>query len=182
MIHPLSDVKSVHIGADTYVWQYAVILQGAVIGQNCNINCHVFIENDVVIGNNVTVKSGVYLWDGITVEDNVFIGPNVTFANDKMPRSKAYPTSFLRVHLAKGASIGAAATILGGVRIGEFAFVGAGALVTKDVPDRALVIGQPAKIVGWMNNDGSKMTEENGVFKSNDGTLWIEQNGQLIKK
>lgn len=182
MIHPLSEVKTMQIGDNTFVWQYSVILQGAVIGNNCNINCHVFIENDVLIGNNVTIKSGVYLWDGITVADNVFIGPNVTFANDKMPRSKQYPESFQRTIIEEGASIGAGSIVLGGISIGKYAMVGAGALITKDVPPRALVIGQPSRIIGWMNTNGSKMKRIDDGWLSTDDEVWIEQNGQLVKK
>ncbi|KYP15152.1 MAG: dTDP-6-deoxy-3,4-keto-hexulose isomerase [Flavihumibacter sp. CACIAM 22H1] len=182
MIHELADVQTSEIGVNTRVWQFSVILKGARIGSNCNINCHTFIENDVNIGNNVTVKSGVYLWDGITIEDDVFIGPNVTFTNDKSPRSKKYPESFQRTYIDQGASIGAAATILGGVTIGAYAMVGASALITKSVPQRALVVGHPARIVGWLNKDGTKMTEENGCFKDQDGSIWIVRNDELIKK
>ena len=96
MIHPLANVRSRHIGEDTSIWQYCVILEGAVIGKNCNINALVFIENNVTIGNNVTIKSGVQIWDGITIENDVFIGPNVTFTNDFLPRSKQYPENFLK--------------------------------------------------------------------------------------
>jgi UDP-2-acetamido-3-amino-2,3-dideoxy-glucuronate N-acetyltransferase len=146
-IHPLSDVQSEHIGKNTTVWQYAVILKGATIGENCNINCHTFIENDVVIGNNVTVKSGVYLWDGLRVEDNVFIGPNATFINDIYPRSKQHPGSFKKTILKKGASIGANATIMGGLTIGENAMIGAGSLVLQDVPANTVWAGNPAKFL-----------------------------------
>ncbi|MBC6367493.1 MAG: acyltransferase [Algoriphagus aquaeductus] len=146
MISPLSDIKSKKIGKTSTIWQFVVILENAVIGENCNINSHTFIENDVVIGDRVTVKSGVYLWDGITIEDDVFIGPNVTFTNDKYPRSKQYPESFQKTLIKKGASIGAGAIILGGVTIGEKAMVAAGALVTKDVPPFTLVKGSPATI------------------------------------
>jgi UDP-3-O-[3-hydroxymyristoyl] glucosamine N-acyltransferase len=107
MIHPLTDVLSKNIGTDTNIWQFCVVLPNAQIGNNCNVCSHCFIENDVVIGNNVTIKNGVYLWDGIVVEDNVFIGPNVTFTNDKYPRSKEYPEAFQRTVLKEGASIGA---------------------------------------------------------------------------
>ena len=143
-IHPLSDVQSENIGEDTKVWQFCVVLPKAVIGQNVNVCSHCLIENDVVIGNNVTVKSGVQIWDGITIEDDVFIGPNVTFTNDKTPRSKQYPDEFLKIRVCKGASIGANATILPGITIGEGAMVGAGAVVTKDVPAGATVYGNPA--------------------------------------
>ena len=145
MIHPLADVQSKQIGNNTYVWQFVVILPNAIIGENCNINCHCFIENEVMIGNNVTIKSGVYLWDGIRIEDNVFIGPNATFVNDKFPRSKKYPESFLPTIIKCGASIGANATILGGITIGENAMIGAGAVVTKNIPPNTLWVGNPAK-------------------------------------
>ena len=114
MIHPSSDVKSIQIGTNTNIWQYCVIFQQAVIGDNCNICAHVLIENDVRIGNNVTVKSGVQIWDGVTIEDNVFIGPNVTFTNDLVPRSKVYPGHFTKTLIKKGASIGANSTIVAG--------------------------------------------------------------------
>ena len=153
-IHPLSNVLSKNIGDDTRIWQYAVILQGAIIGKGCNINCHTFIEDDVVLGDRVTVKSGIYLWNGIEIADDVFLGPNVTFVNDKYPRSKKYPEEFQRTIIEKFVSIGAASTILGGVRIGEYGMVGAGSLVTKDVPPFALVLGSPARIVGRVNENG----------------------------
>ena len=145
-IHPLADVKSLNIGKDTRIWQFSVIFENARIGENCNICAHSLIENDVVIGNNVTIKSGVFLWDGTRVEDDVFIGPNATFTNDVMPRSKIYPDVFSGITLKKGASIGANATILPGITIGCKAMVGAGAVVTKDVPDYAVVAGNPATI------------------------------------
>lgn len=179
-IHALADVQTHAIGADTLVWQFAIILKGAVVGNYCNINCHTFIENDVVIGNHVTVKSGVYLWDGITVEDFVFIGPNVTFTNDKVPRSKQYPTSFDRTVLKQGASIGAGATILGGVEIGRYALVGAGSLVTKSVPDFALVYGSPATIRGWVDEKGNRLTAEGHLLKDGNGRFFQVINQQLI--
>ena len=149
-IHPLADVQSDNIGQNTRIWQFSVILKNAQIGMNCNICAHTLIENDVRIGNNVTIKSGVYIWDGITLEDNVFIGPCVAFTNDKKPRSKQYPDSFAKTIIAEGASIGANATILPGIKIGKNALVGAGAVVTKDVPENAIVIGNPAFIKGYM--------------------------------
>lgn len=152
-LHPLSDVQTSDIGKDTRVWQFSVILKQAKIGSDCNICAHTLIENDVIIGSRVTVKSGVYLWDGITVEDDVFIGPCAAFTNDKHPRSKVYPDCFLRTVLQKGCSIGANATILPGIILGEYCMVGAGAVVTKDVPPYAVVIGNPAKVVKFVNEN-----------------------------
>jgi UDP-2-acetamido-3-amino-2,3-dideoxy-glucuronate N-acetyltransferase len=143
-IHEKADVQTDAIGDDTRIWQYSIVLKGAKIGSNCNINAHCFIENDVVIGNNVTVKCGVQLWDGITIEDNVQIGPNATFTNDKYPRAKNVHFGLKRTTIKKKASIGANATILCGITIGENAMIGAGSVVTKDVPDGELWYGNPA--------------------------------------
>lgn len=155
-IHPTADVQTTKIGKNTQVWQFCVLLQGAEIGENCNINCNVFIENDVKIGNNVTIKSGVQIWDGVTLEDSVFIGPNVTFTNDLMPRSKQYPEVFLKTLVKKGASIGANATIIAGNTIGENAMIGAGSVVTKDVPANEIWIGNPAKFYKKIETDKSE--------------------------
>ncbi|NWD58660.1 acyltransferase [Pseudomonas veronii] len=149
-IHPLADVKSTSIGKDTRVWQFAVIFDGAVIGENCNVCAHTLIENGVSVGNNVTIKSGVFLWEGTVVADDVFIGPNATFTNDAMPRSKVYPEIFSGITIKRGASIGANATILPGVTIGEYAMVGAGAVVVSDIPDHAVVVGNPAKVIRYL--------------------------------
>lgn len=146
MIHPLSDCKA-HIPETTNVWQFCVVLADAKIGRNCNICSHCFIENDVAIGDNVTVKCGVQLWDGIRIEDNVFIGPNVTFTNDKFPRSKHYPERFENTIVRKGASIGASAVILCGIEIGENAMIGAGSVVTKSIPAGEVWVGNPARFV-----------------------------------
>ena len=146
-IHPLADVQSKNIGIGTRIWQFCVVFSHAKIGANCNICAQVLIENDVVIGDNVTIKSGVQLWDGVRIEDNVFIGPNVTFTNDLYPRSKVYPEKFLQTIVKSGASIGANATILAGLTIGESAMVGAGSVVTKDVPAGVVVVGNPARVM-----------------------------------
>jgi len=155
-IHKLADVASDEIGKGTRVWQYVVILKNAKIGKNCNICAHTLIEGDVIIGDNVTVKSGVYIWDGTRVEDDVFIGPNATLTNDLMPRSKQYPEEFSGITLKQGCSIGANATLLPGITIGGGAMVGAGAVVTKDVPDYAVVVGNPAKIIRHIAQSPSK--------------------------
>lgn len=144
MIHPKSDVHSSNIGEDTKIWQYVVVLTQAVIGKNCNICSHCFIENDVVIGDNVTIKYGVCLPDGLVIGNNVFIGPNVSFINDKYPRSKEYPDQFLKTLIKDGASIGAGAVILGGISIGENSMIGAGSVVVNDIPPGELWFGHPA--------------------------------------
>ena len=146
MIHPLADCK-VYIPENTNVWQFCVVFPNAKVGSNCNICSHCLIENDVVIGDNVTIKCGVQLWDGIRIADNVFVGPNVTFTNDKYPRSKQYPDTFWQTTISKGASIGAGAVILCGITIGEKAMIAAGSVVTKDVPAGELWMGNPAKFV-----------------------------------
>lgn len=153
MIHQSSDVKSKKIGKNTKIWQYCVILDNAVIGENCNINFNVFIENDVLIGNNVTVKSGVQIWDGVILEDNVFIGPNVTFTNDIVPRSKLYPEKFEKTIVKKYASIGANSTIIAGITIGEYSLIGAGSVVTKNIPPHTVWYGNPAKHKGYITKD-----------------------------
>ncbi|WP_174866003.1 acyltransferase [Pectobacterium polaris] len=151
-IHPLSDVNSSNIGEKTKIWQFSVILKDAVIGTNCNICAHTFIENDVIIGNNVTIKCGVYVWDGIRIEDNVFVGPNVTFTNDKKPRSKKFPERFFNTIIKNFASIGANATILPGLVLGEHCIVGAGSVVTKDVPPNCVVVGNPARVIKMVDD------------------------------
>ena len=156
MIHQLADVQTEYIEDNTNVWQFCVILKNAKIGNNCNINAQVLIENDVIIGDNVTIKSGVQIWDGVTLEDNVFIGPNVTFTNDFLPRSKQYPKEFLKTIIKKSASIGANSTIVGGITIGEYAMIGAGSVVTKNVATQELWYGNPAKFKGYVCKCGQK--------------------------
>ena len=147
MIHSLADVQTAKIGKNTRIWQFCVVLKEAQIGDNCNICMNVFIENDVKIGNNVTIKPGVQLWDGITVEDDVFIGPNVTFTNDLTPRSKQYPDTFVKTIIRRGASLGANCVILAGRTIGEYALIGVGSVVTKNIEDGFVVAGNPATII-----------------------------------
>ena len=152
-IHPLSDVQSKSIGPRTRVWQFCVILENASIGSDCNINSHVFIENDVVIGDRVTIKCGVQIWDGIRISDDVCIGPNVTFTNDPFPRSRKPVHQYPITIIGQGASIGANATILPGILIGTSAMIGAGAVVTRNVPDNAIVKGNPAIISGYVDSN-----------------------------
>ena len=147
-VHPQGICESRQVGDNTRIWAFAHVLPGARIGADCNICDHVFIENDVLVGDRVTVKCGVQLWDGVTLEDDVFVGPNATFTNDPFPRSKKRPDVFSRTVVQRGASIGANATILPGLTIGTHAMVGAGAVVTRDVPAFAIVAGNPAQVIG----------------------------------
>lgn len=155
-IHPQGICGSSNVGDGTTIWAFTHVLPGAVIGRNVNLNDHVFVENDVIVGDRVTVKSGVQLWDGIRLQDDVFVGPNVTFTNDRLPRSKQYPESFLETVVEQKASIGGGAVILPGVRIGQSAMVGAGAVVTRDVPAYAIVVGNPARIIGYADTEAAE--------------------------
>ena len=152
-VHPQGICDSSNVGSGTRVWAFAHVLSGAVIGSECNICDHVFIENDVIIGDKVTIKCGVQLWDGLRLEDEVFVGPNATFANDRYPRSKVYPSEYLKTHVLRGASIGANATILPGLTIGEGSLVAAGSVVTRDVPAKVLVQGNPARPSAFLDAD-----------------------------
>jgi len=155
-VHALGVCESRQVGAGTRVWAFTHILPGARIGKECNLCDHVFVENDVHLGDRVTIKSGVQLWDGIRLEDDVFVGPNATFTNDPFPRSKRYPEAFAKTVVERAASIGANATLLPGVRIGMRAMVGAGAVVTRDVPPNAIVVGNPARIVGYVQTSSGR--------------------------
>lgn len=159
-VHPQALCESPHLGAGTRIWAFAHVLPGARIGADCNVCDHVFIENDVLVGDRVTIKCGVQLWDGVRLEDDVFVGPNATFTNDIFPRSKQYPQAFAHTQVRRGASIGANATILPGVTIGSRAMVGAGAVVTRNVPPNAVVVGNPAKIVGYVDTVSHAASEQ----------------------
>jgi UDP-2-acetamido-3-amino-2,3-dideoxy-glucuronate N-acetyltransferase len=155
--HALVDEGAV-IGPGTRVWAFAHVLSGAVIGADCNICDHTFIEGKVTLGDRVTVKCGVYLWDGVAVEDDVFIGPAAVFTNDLRPRSGQHRGEFIRTLLCRGASVGAGAVLLPGIQIGRWAMVGAGAVVTRSVPDHALVVGNPARRSGWVCRCGERLS------------------------
>lgn len=170
MIHELADVQCDNIGEATKIWQFTVVLCGAHIGRDCNICAQCFIENDVVIGDNVTIKNGVQVWDGLRIEDNVFVGPNVTFTNDLFPRSKQHLTAFPQTVIQKGASIGANATLLSGITVGRNAMIGAGAVVTKDVPPNAIVVGSPAHITGYVSSSRPQKTQVLETGTRNTGT------------
>ena len=153
-IHPLADVQARAVGPGTRIWQYVVVLPEAKIGADCNLCAHVFVENDVVVGDNVTVKNGVSLYDGVRLEDDVFVGPNATFTNDKFPRSGRRPAAFLRTVVRRGASIGANATLVAGIVVDTYAMIGAGSVVTRNVPPHELWLGNPARKYACVDRDG----------------------------
>jgi len=179
MIHPSSDVQSKNIGATTKIWQYVVILSEAIIGEHCNINAHCFIENKVRIGDNVTIKCGVYIWDGITIENHVQIGPNVTFTNDIYPRAKK-KFSIAKTIIKQGASIGANATIIGGIIINEYSLIGAGSVVTKNIPNNTLWIGNPAHQVGYVCNCGHKLDAD--LMCNHCGSRYRNEDNKVLKE
>ncbi len=180
--HPSAIVESEQIGAGTRIWAYAHVLPGAVIGKDCNICDYVFIENDVKIGDRVTIKCGVQVWDGVILEDDAFVGPNATFTNDPFPRSKRYPPRFLTTKVCKGASIGANASLLPGITIGMNSFVGAGAVVTKNVPPNAIVMGNPARITGYVSNNTKSLPRIGGHEIIKDGLSKISVDGVVLHK
>ena len=165
LIHPLSDTQSEHIGEGTHVWQFTVILPGAVIGRDCNIGANCFIENDVRIGDGVTIKNGVQVWDRMVIEDGVFVGPNATFTNDLMPRSRhgaaGKEPKLLPTVIEQGATISANATIVCGITVGRYAMIGAGSVVTGDVPEFSLVYGNPARVKGRVDENGDIVDRRN---------------------
>jgi len=165
-IHEKALCESADVGRGTRIWAFAHVLPGAKIGSECNICDGVFIENVVTIGDRVTIKCGVQLWDETAIEDDVFIGPNATFTNDPFPRSKMYPEQFPRTVVRKGASIGANATILPGVEIGSGAMIGAGAVVTRSVPPNAIAVGNPARIVGYVDAPTSALVIREGPIQT----------------
>jgi acetyltransferase-like isoleucine patch superfamily enzyme len=181
-IHPKAVVDTKAIGDKTRIWAFVHILKGAVIGSNCNICDHCFIENDVTIGDDVTIKSGVYIWDGTKIEDNCFIGPNVSFTNDLYPRSKVYPKKFPPLLIKEGASIGAGSVLLVGVTIGKYAMVGAGSIVTKNIGDYELVYGNPARNHGYICKCKNKITPKvNKISKCNCGTSYVFKKGAVLR-
>ena len=166
-IHPLADCKSDNIGESTNIWQFCVIFKNAKIGKNCNICANVLVEDDVIIGDNVTVKSGVQLWNGARIEDNVFIAPNVTFTNEHVSRSKQYPDHFEQTIVKKWASLGANCTVIAGNTIGEYALIGGGSVVTKDIPPHTVWFGNPIRQKGYVTTSGILLDldfkDKNGV-------------------
>ena len=178
MIHPTSEVHSKNIGKGTFIWQYCIILKDAIIGKNCNINFNVFIESDVMIGNDVTIKSGVQIWDGIKIGNSVFIGPNATFTNDLLPKSKQYPETFEKTVIEDEASIGANATIIAGITIGNNSMIGAGSVVTKSTPPFTLWYGNPAKHRGYITQEGQVVSLD---LTDKSGNKYILINNEPVR-
>jgi len=180
--HELCNIDSDSIGKGTKIWQFTVILKGAIIGENCNICSHCFIEGNVKIGNNVTIKAGVYLWNGIEIEDNVFIGPNIVFTNDLYPRSKQFKQP-LKTIIKKGVSLGANSTVLAGIILGEYAMTGIGSVVTKNLKSHGLYYGNPAKQNGWVDEFGEKLIykEETQTWVNDNNISYQEEVTGLIK-
>jgi acetyltransferase-like isoleucine patch superfamily enzyme len=180
--HPLALVDpGVAVGSRTRVWAFAHLLSGAVVGEDCNICDHTFVEGKVTIGNRVTLKCGVYLWDGVTLEDDVHVGPCATFTNDRLPRSKKYAAEWQKTLVRTGASIGANATILPGLTIGRWAMIGAGAIVTHSVPDFALVFGNPARFASWVCKCGLRLPSgERTLVACTCGKQYCLQSGNTL--
>ena len=178
--HPHSLVESSTIGEGTRIWAFAHVMNGARVGANCNLGDHAFVETGAALGDNVTVKNGVAIWDGITAENNVFIGPNVVFTNDRNPRAevKKDKTRFLATVLREGASLGANVTVVCGITIGRYAFAGAGAVLTHDVPDYAIVVGNPAHPIGYMCECGEKLRDD---LICPCGHRFAKENGKVVR-
>ena len=181
-IHAEASCRSDKIGDDTRVWGFAIVAEGAVIGRDCNICSHTYIEGEAVIGDRVTIKSGVQVWDGVTLEDDVFVGPNATFTNDLFPRSRKRPDEFPKTLVCRGASIGANATILPGISIGANAMIGAGAVVTRSVPPNAIVVGNPGQIRGYANSEGTPNEEARPAPTGTAGTFPTSVPGVVLHR
>jgi acetyltransferase-like isoleucine patch superfamily enzyme len=175
--HPLALVESEEVGAGTRVWAWAHVMSGARVGADCNIGEHCFIEKGAVLGDRVTVKNGVAVWDGVEAEDDVFLGPNAVLTNDLRPRSKVYHDEPVRTRLGRGASVGANATLLCGIRLGRYAMVGAGSVVTRDVPDHALVVGNPARLAGYVCACGEELRFTAGSARCACGLAYVLEDG-----
>jgi UDP-2-acetamido-3-amino-2,3-dideoxy-glucuronate N-acetyltransferase len=191
VLHPTALVESKQIGAGTRVWAFVHVMAGAVVGEDCQLGDHVFVEGGAIVGNRVTIKNMVMLWDGVTLEDDVFVGPNAVFTNDRRPRSPRGDAAHQRyqdrswmspTNVQQGASIGANATILSGITIGRYALVGAGTVVTKDVPPYGLVVGNPARQVGWVSESGTALEFQNGIARCPDtGNVWRLETDSIVR-
>ncbi|MCI0449571.1 MAG: N-acetyltransferase [Chlorobi bacterium] len=178
-VHPNALAESEDIGAKTRIWAFAHVMKNVKIGEDCNLCDYVFVESGVTIGNRVTVKNGISIWDGVTIEDDVFLGPYCVLTNDMLPRSKAHHAEYSKTLIKKGASIGANATILCGITLGRYCMVGAGAVVTKSIPDFALVTGNPARVKYWISKKGGKLNfNKEGIASDNSGNKYKLHNNK----
>jgi acetyltransferase-like isoleucine patch superfamily enzyme len=180
-IHPAALVETPDVGAGTRVWAFAHLAPGSRVGRDCNVCDHTFLEKGASIGDRVTVKCGVHLWTGVTCEDDVFLGPSAVFTNDLFPRSGQHIDAYVPTLVKQGASIGANATIVAGVTIGRWAMVGAAAVVTRDVPDYALVVGSPARRTAWVGRHGRKLVEKDGAWVCPHSGLRYEVSGDSCR-
>ncbi len=172
-VHPNALVESERIGAKTRIWAFVQVQKNAEIGEDCNLGNGVFVENGVKIGNRVTIKNGISLWEGLVIQDDVFLGPHAVFTNDMFPRSKMHLGNYLTTNIKKGASVGANATVLCGITLGSYCMIGAGAVVTKSVPDFALVSGNPARFKYWISKNGEKLNfNDEGIAKDSAGVAY----------
>jgi UDP-2-acetamido-3-amino-2,3-dideoxy-glucuronate N-acetyltransferase len=178
--HETALVESEQIGAGTRIWAYAHVMKGAVIGENCNICDHSFIESGAVIGSNVTIKNGVAIWDRVTIEDYVFLGPNAALTNDLWPRSRKPDWKVSPTLIERGATIGANATIVCGIRIGAYAMIGAGAVVTRNVPAYAICYGNPARVQGWVCSCAVKLDFRSAETTCECGKRYRRSNGEVV--
>ena len=180
--HPTALVESDRIGEGTRIWAFCHVMAGAVIGRDCNVGDHAYIEGGVVIGDDVVIKNGVSVWDGVTLEDRVFVGPNAAFTNDLLPRAKVRRAAWDRTLVREGASIGANATLVCGTTIGRFALIGAGAVVTRDVPDFALVMGNPGRVAGYVCRCGQRLRFSDGQAACACGLRYRQDNGRVVEE
>jgi len=182
-VHPNGLIdEGAKVCAGTRVWAFAHIVKGAVVGEDCNICDHTFIEGRVRLGDRVTLKCGVFLWDGVVAEDDVFIGPAAVFVNDLRPRSRNAQWELTSTLLREGCSIGANATVLSGLTVGRFSMVGAGAVVTRDVPDFALVIGSPARRLRWVCRCGQNLVFRKSSAKCACGRRYSRKNKSKVEE
>jgi acetyltransferase-like isoleucine patch superfamily enzyme len=191
-IHPKAVVESNQIGNGTRIWAFSHVMKEVSIGENCNVGEHCFLETGARVGSNVTIKNANMIWDGVTLEDGTFIGPGVFFTNDLYPRSPRLPEAraryqgngwLVRTLVQHGASIGAGAVLVAGVTVGSFAMVGAGTVVTKDVPPHALVVGTPGRVIGWVCQCGHRVALEQGEARCSEcGTEYVKTGDLAAKK
>jgi acetyltransferase-like isoleucine patch superfamily enzyme len=178
-VHPTALVDSATIGDGTRIWAFCHVLPGAVIGRNCNVGDHCFVESNASLGDEVVLKNGVSVWNGVTIESRAFVGPNVAFTNDRAPRAKVFDSTVVPTFVREGASLGANATIVCGVVVGRYAMVGAGAVVTRDVPDFGLALGNPARVVGYVCRCAHRLSFSDHVARCDCGRSYRQDQSRV---